>query len=584
MTPDTHAWSVYRPDALPGLPPLADNEARVVAVTATDKAVSGGWASEVALGLARGWSGSGLSVTLIDGDLVAPVLHEALGVENGTGLTDVLLFGSSLEGVSQDVEGGRFQFVTAGSPAADPELAFQQERWPQLCQQAGLTKSTLLVFVPHSAPWSKAILDRATDIIVLAATNADVDSRLRLDTRVRAMLGVSGTDPAADESADPLPVDPLETMALADVAYDEPIDVLAGSEAGAEAQPMDVVEESESGAEEQPMDVVEEVEPGDDKQPTEVVEEVEPVGEEEAQGEGTAQTEDVEEEDIQSAQDPLLGTGSEEDPLESDGPAGLYAALDLPAAEPSIAVAHAALGGTPREVSPDQVGKPSPARNIFVWGSAIVLLGAFVAVQVIRRSGAEEAIGSSNTAPVSQPATDPGPASAPQPEAVGPAARFTVTMSAYRNVAMATSRAGALAARASDHVVILVPIEVGGSVFHRLQAGVTSDSTAAAQISEELSQTLDQPSASWIIRDAPLAFELARSPSLVVATERRDQVATRAVPAYVLGVEMSDGSVEYRVYVGAYADEGESSHMRSILSENGLADIALVPRFGTAVR
>jgi len=503
--------------------------------------------------LARGWSGSGLSVTLIDGDLVAPVLHEALGVENGTGLSDVLLFGSPLEGVSKEVEGGRFQFVTAGSPAAEPELAFQQERWPQLCQQAGLTESTLLVFVPHTAPWSKVILDRATDIIVLAATNADIDSRLRLDTRVRAVLGVSGPNPAADESADPLPVDPLEAMALANEASDEPIDA---------------VEEVESAGDAQPIDAVEKVEPSDEAQPIDSVEELEAAGEEEAQEEGTAQ-----EEDIQSGEDPLLDAGSEKDPLESDGPAE---------------VAHAALrGATPQEVSPAQAGTRSPTRNVFVWGSAILLLAAVIVVQVIRSFGAEEAIGSLNTAPVSQPATDPAPApeqSTPPPEAVGPAARFTVTMSAYRNVAMATSRAEALVTRASDHLVILVPIEVGGSVFQRLQAGVAPDSTAAARISDELSQTLNQPSASWIIRDAPLAFEVTRSSSLVVATERRDQVATRAIPAYVLGVEMSDGSVEYRVYVGAYADEGESSHMRSILNENGLADIALVPRFGTAVR
>ena len=443
MTPDPQAWSIYRPDALPELSPLADDEARVVAVTASDEAVSRGWACDVAIGLARGWSGSGLSVTLIDGDLVAPVLHEALGVENGTGLSDVLFFGSSFGGVSQDVEGGRFQFVTAGSPAAAPELAFQQERWARLCQQGRLTESTLLVFVPHNAPWSKAILDRATDIIVLAATNADVASELRLDPRVRAMLGVGAVD---------------------------------------------------------------------------------------------------KEQDIQSAQDPLLDAGG--------------------------------------EASPARVGTRSTARKRFVWGSAILLLIAVVLVQVMRGSGGGEATGPVNTASVSQPSTDAGPApeqSAVQPEAIGPAARFTVTMSAYRDVAMATSRAEALVARASDHLVILVPIEEGGSVFHRLQAGVAPDSTTAAQISDELSQTLNQPSASWIIREAPLAFEVVRSPSLAVATERRDQVATRAIPAYVLGVEMSDGSVEYRVYVGAYADEGESSHMRSILSENGLADVALVP-------
>ncbi len=77
---------------------------------------------------------------------------------------------------------------------------------------------------------------------------------------------------------------------------------------------------------------------------------------------------------------------------------------------------------------------------------------------------------------------------------------------------------------------------------------------------------------------------MARSPILVLATERRDEVRALALPAYVLGVEMSDGSLEYRVYVGAYTDVDESSHLRSMLKQNGLVDVALVQRFGTAVR
>jgi hypothetical protein len=44
---------------------------------------------------------------------------------------------------------------------------------------------------------------------------------------------------------------------------------------------------------------------------------------------------------------------------------------------------------------------------------------------------------------------------------------------------------------------------------------------------------------------------MSRSPQLVAATGRRDELHTLGLPAYVLRVEMSDGSAEYRIYVGA---------------------------------
>jgi hypothetical protein len=181
------------------------------------------------------------------------------------------------------------------------------------------------------------------------------------------------------------------------------------------------------------------------------------------------------------------------------------------------------------------------------------------------------------TAPPAEPA---GPA----PEAVGPPAGFTVTLAAYRDLAAATFRADALAARTLDPLIILAPLEIGGTVYHRLLAGFAPDAAAASGLSAALSETLGAPSGSWIVRNAPLAFELGRSSTLDVATERRDEVRVLALPAYVLEVEMSDGSVQYRVYVGAYSDQAESSYLRALLDENGLADVALVQRLGIAVR
>ena len=195
MTPDASDWSLYRPDALPELAALAGAEGRLIAVLATDEAIAHGWATEISLGLARGWSRAGVPVTLIDADLNAPALHRALDIQNEIGLTDALLFRSSLAGVSYVVEGGRFQFVSAGLFAVEPELAFQGGRWPALCKHVVRAESTLLVFVPNTAPWSSAILNQATDVIVLATASDEVAPELRLDKRVRAVMRMSGAEP-----------------------------------------------------------------------------------------------------------------------------------------------------------------------------------------------------------------------------------------------------------------------------------------------------------------------------------------------------------------------------------------------------
>jgi len=482
---------------------------------------------------------------LIDADLLAPALHEALAVENATGLTDLLLFGSSLAGVSHGMEGGRFQFVTAGSPAAKPELAFEGDRWPALCQQAVTAEWTLLVFAPYTAPWSSAILRHATDIIVLAATTDLATTQLRLDTRVRAVLGVSHSEPAVDESAGPVPVDPLAVM---DLAFDPP---------GGPEQPKAEGDEPKTEADEPRADVLTERDA-------------------EAPGE-----------------DPLLSAGSG-DPLGLDPPADLAPKAAPAASGPTFDLSRVA--PVPARASPAPADKRSLARSPLVWGSALLVLATIVVVQVVRRPEVAEPIVPADPAPALQPPPEPASAPAPEqtappaepagpaPEAVGPPAGFTVTLAAFRDLAAATFRADALSARTLDHLIVLAPLEIGGTVYHRLLAGFAPDAAAASGLSAALSETLGAPSASWIVRNAPLAFELARSSTLDVATERRDQVRSLALPAYVMEVEMSDGSVEYRVYVGAYSNQAESSHLRSLLEENGLADVALVQRLGTAVR
>jgi cell division protein FtsN len=52
------------------------------------------------------------------------------------------------------------------------------------------------------------------------------------------------------------------------------------------------------------------------------------------------------------------------------------------------------------------------------------------------------------------------------------------------------------------------------------------------------------------------------------------------VPAYVLAMDMSDGSTRYRIYAGAYANEQEATYLRGHLEAQGLNDPTLSTRVG----
>jgi hypothetical protein len=87
---DTPAWSVYRSDALPALFQPDPSKGRGIALAATDEAMERGWAPEIAIGLARAWSGTGAFWTLVDATLLTPALHRALSGDNETGRSEKL--------------------------------------------------------------------------------------------------------------------------------------------------------------------------------------------------------------------------------------------------------------------------------------------------------------------------------------------------------------------------------------------------------------------------------------------------------------------------------------------------------------
>ena len=148
------------------------------------------WTERAAVGLASGWADAGRRVLLVDLALARPRLDGVLGVAVGEGVTDVLLFGSSIARIAQQVAGGRFLFLSVGTATARPELVASSGRWAEIVETCASQGTTVVVFLPSQLPGAEALLPRASDVVLLAELAEDRDGALArgLGPRLRAVL------------------------------------------------------------------------------------------------------------------------------------------------------------------------------------------------------------------------------------------------------------------------------------------------------------------------------------------------------------------------------------------------------------
>jgi len=221
MTPDLPAWTPYDPEDPPRLSENGERPGRVVALVAGAKAMAGGWAGEVTLGLAASWGAStGGRVVAADAAFHAPCLHRAADVPLDEGLSDMLLWGGSLQRVARATERVGF-VVTAGTPIADGAAALESPRWGEVCEgfrQAGVT---LVVLVSASEGGTAAVVEEASDVVLLVAPEEASSSLLAAGhAKVRATVGLATAGPApafpAAEHVPPGPDTPEPVVARAE--------------------------------------------------------------------------------------------------------------------------------------------------------------------------------------------------------------------------------------------------------------------------------------------------------------------------------------------------------------------------------
>jgi hypothetical protein len=196
MTSHLPSWTPFDPGSPPALSEGGALPGRVVALVVGEEAMRAGWAGEVALDLAASWgAATGGRVVTADAGFQAPCLRYAADLPPGEGLSDMLLWGGSLQRVARrDVRGGFV--VTAGTPIADGTAALATSRWGELCTGCREAGVTLVVVTPASELGSSAIVAEASDVVLLVSPDEDATSVLAEGTdKVRATLGVAVRPP-----------------------------------------------------------------------------------------------------------------------------------------------------------------------------------------------------------------------------------------------------------------------------------------------------------------------------------------------------------------------------------------------------
>ena len=194
MNPKSQAWQPLDP-AAGSLPQeiesaLADADSLPACIVIlVDSEIDRDWGAQASLAVAKKWAASGHRVILADGCLDRPVLHEAVGVENGEGVSDMVLYGASAQRFAGRVEGG-LMLAPAGTPVVEVADVLKHVRWDMMISGCREAKATLVFYVSTGTPGVEAMTERAEGVLVLAPASKDIDTIL--GSASSPLIGVLG--------------------------------------------------------------------------------------------------------------------------------------------------------------------------------------------------------------------------------------------------------------------------------------------------------------------------------------------------------------------------------------------------------
>ncbi|MGQ0813474.1 MAG: SPOR domain-containing protein [Gemmatimonadota bacterium] len=163
-----------------------------------------GWAARAAVAIAAAFAQRGERLILADLSLHKPELHVLLGTENEEGLSDVFLFGASLQHIMHTIPGQQFRLVPASPFTPDPVEVLTHARWGALFEELASSRSKLFVYTPIDVDGVAALSDRVGHAIVLAEADElnEVRARLSEHVDVIATLAPPAPTPSAPRRDD----------------------------------------------------------------------------------------------------------------------------------------------------------------------------------------------------------------------------------------------------------------------------------------------------------------------------------------------------------------------------------------------
>ncbi len=607
MNPENQAWQPLDPatGSLPGEieSALGDGDSvSACVVILVDSEIDRDWGAQASVAVAKRWAASGRRIILADACLDGPVLHEAVGVENGEGVSDMVLYGASPTRITERVEGG-FMLAPAGTPVIEVADVLKHVKWDMVirgCREAG---ATLVFHVSTGTPGAEAITKRAEGVLVLAPRWKNVEDLLGSESGpLMGVLGPANGDAPSvwsdDERGDVAAVDVLLPPPSAEEDDALPVEALPGlpeEETPADSATVDPPETSEAFG----VADLEGSQYDSDDSPEVVLE----------GGEAPPSLVDAEDSPAEvGVEDSLAEVGVEDSPVE----VGVEA---LPTEEPKkVAEAKRKVprGGGGLARLKWQKRRDALLRLLLIvtitvgvvgggWAAA-VYYGLLAVPDFVRSEGPRSY--------VPPPEVLPGPT--PQTAIM----THVLFIDSWRTMADASAIADALQGRLPNLVFFVTPLDVNGTLQFELHIGPAYSAMDATALKEPVAVANDRENPDdWSVKEAPYAFYFGEYDSVVNAQGRIQALAeasipclvgwligdvcvdlsavlpggepaflspsTNGIPAYALQVAYQDGTTRVRVYGGAFRDELQAEEMGRMINGADIGEMVLTSRRGT---
>ena len=647
MNTENQAWQPLDPatGSLPGEieSALGDGDSvSACVVILVDSEIDRDWGAQASVAVAKRWAASGRRIILADACLDGPVLHEAVGVENGEGVSDMVLYGASATRITERVEGG-FMLAPAGTPVIEVADVLKHVKWDMVirgCREAG---ATLVFHVSTGTPGVEAMTKRAEGVLVLASPSKDVDAILGSESGpLIAVLGPSNGDvPSVDgddeegdvASVDVLPGPPVSEAEKALVgeaspgppedeapaalsADDLPTTTDAFSLSGLKGSQYDAEDSPEVGLDpgQAPPSQPDEAEVGVslDVEPTALVDDGGESADVESTGAGVSDVGDLAAVDLGMADTADSGSGAAaglEEPAPASGALAELDAEDSPA-EAGVEASPAAFGVEASPVEFSVAAPPTEERGEadeaegkaqgryrglarLRWRKRREVLIRLVLITLatsVVGGGGFYAIAYSGLINIPGITPDdrirtyvPPPETLPGPTPQTAIMTHVLFIDSWSEIGDAWAIRDALRGRLPNLLFFVTPLDVNGRSQFVLYAGPAYGAVEANALREPIAVAMtdrENPD-DWEVRDRQYAFYFGEYESVVNAQGRVEALARASIPAYSLQVAYADGTSRVRVYGGAFRDEVEAEEMGRMINAADIGALVLTPRRGT---